>query len=272
LTGKFGLAWLVDSLGGNSQQPEALGLEQQVPDGGGVPACSAPGRALSHRFELGGDLLQGAIGRGCLDPANQPHQPVVASLWTGTLKQSGIGEPFGNKPPHRPPQPLDRPGLRLTAIEDAHDIAPRLIGTHTPYRRQPSVQLGQDAVEVGDVAGLASVADRIGITGPETGVAADATAFAGGNEASLGTLRNQCPFELGDRSENLKGEHTLWGRGIDWIVQAAEVCAPGLKFLDHREQVADRARQAIEADHDQSVTAADLTNDATENRPVAVGA
>ncbi len=47
------------------------------------------------------------------------------------------------------------------------------------------------------------------------------------------------------------------GRGIDGIAQAAEMRACGLEPLDNDQQMADRARQAIEPDHDQGFACPD---------------
>ena len=57
------------------------------PDRGGVPSGSAPRRAFAHGFELGGDLLERAIGRCRLDAGDQPDQPVVAGAPSRAIQQ-----------------------------------------------------------------------------------------------------------------------------------------------------------------------------------------
>ena len=50
-------------------------------------------------------------------------------------------------------------------------------------------------------------------------------------------------------------------------------CAPRfLQLLDDRQQVADRARQTIEPDHDQGFARADLVQQPCQHRPAAIGA
>ena len=48
--------------------------------------------------------------------------------------------------------------------------------------------------------------------------------------------------------------------------------ALGLELLDDGEQVADRAGEAIEPDHDQGLAGADLAQQARQHRPGAIGA
>jgi hypothetical protein len=57
-------------------------------------------------------------------------------------------------------------------------------------------------------------------------------------------------FELGDHAQHLQREHALWRGGVGRVVQA-EMRASGFELLDDGEEMADRAGQAIEPDHDQ---------------------
>ena len=61
-------------------------------------------------------------------------------------------------------------------------------------------------------------------------------------------------------------------RGIDRVAQAAEMRALGLELLDDGEQVADRAGEAIEPDHDQGFAGVDVAQQARQHRPAAIGA
>jgi hypothetical protein len=45
-----------------------------------------------------------------------------------------------------------------------------------------------------------------------------------------------------------------------------------LKLLDDGEQVADRARQATEPDHDEGLTGPDILQEPGQHRPAAIGA
>ena len=56
------------------------------------------------------------------------------------------------------------------------------------------------------------------------------------------------------------------------IAQAAEMRALRLELLDDGEQVADRAGEAVEPDHDQGFAGADLAQQARQHRPGAIGA
>ena len=56
------------------------------------------------------------------------------------------------------------------------------------------------------------------------------------------------------------------------IAQAAEMRALRLELLDDGEQVADRAGEAVEPDHDQGLAGADLAQQARQHRPAAIGA
>ena len=111
-----------------------------------------------------------------------------------------------------------------------------------------------------------------GIAGAQAGIAADPTAAARGPQPGLGALGDQRPFELGDGAQHLQREHALRRGGVDRVAQAAEMRALGLELLDDGEQVADRAGEAIEPDHDQGFAGADLAQQARQHRPAAIGA
>lgn len=78
-------------------------------------------------------------------------------------------------------------------------------------------------------------------------------------------------LELSDRTEDLEGEHALRRRGVDRIAQRAEVGTAVGQLLDDGEEVADGPRQAIEADDDQDVASADLSQQPGEGRAGARG-
>src|ERR1700730_12523044 len=61
----------------------------------------------------------------------------------------------------------------------------------------------------------------------------------------LGALGNQCSLELCDGAQHREREHALRRRGIDRVTQAAKKRPLAVKLLDHRQQVADRASEAV---------------------------
>ena len=103
-------------------------------------------------------------------------------------------------------------------------------------------------------------------------IAADAPTGTGGVQTGLGAFGDQRAFELSDGAENLQREHALWGGGVDWIAQAAEMRAAGFELLDDGEQVADRAGEAIEADDGEGFAGADFAEQAGKDRAGSIGA
>ena len=75
-----------------------------------MPPCSTARRALAHVFELGGNLLQSAIRRCCLDAGDQPDQPVIALLARRAVQQCRLDDALGHQSPHGAAQPFHRPG------------------------------------------------------------------------------------------------------------------------------------------------------------------
>jgi hypothetical protein len=64
--------------------------------------------------------------------------------------------------------------------------------------------------------------------------------------------RQLAPARVGRRRPaHLQGEHPLRRRGVDRVPQAAEMGAVRIELLDDGEQVADRAGEAVEPEHDQ---------------------
>jgi hypothetical protein len=82
---------------------------------------------------------------------------------------------------------------------------------------------------------------------------------------------DQSPFEMGDGAQHLQREHALRCRGVDRVAQAAEMRTIGFELLDDGEQMADRAGEAVEPNHDQDLAGADLAQQARQHRPGAIG-
>ena len=139
----------------------------------------------------------------------------------------------------------------------------RTVGNHVSNWARTLVQMCR-------VAAGADLADGVRVAGAQAGIAADTTAAARRPQPGLGALGNQRPFELGDGTQHLQREHALWRGGVDRVAQAAEMRASGLELLDDGEEMADRAGEAIEPDHDQGFAGADLVQQARQHRPAAV--
>ena len=265
---------LVDLCGRSSGQTEMLRPGQQMLDRRGVPSRSAARRAFAHGLELGGDLLQRAIGRCRLDAGDQPDQPVIALLRSGAVQQAGLDDAFVGQPPHRAAQPLDRPGrlpacprfrTRTTSPQGWSGRIRRTVGSQeSSCARTPSRCAASRLARTLRIAS-GSPARRPGL--PPTRPRA-----RGRVQAGFGALGDQRPLELGDGAQHLQREHALGRGGVDRIAQAAEMRARGLQLLDDGQQVADRAGQTIEPDHDQGFAGADLAQQARQHGPAAIGA
>jgi len=118
----------------------------------------------------------------------------------------------------------------------------------------------------------ANLADRPWVARPQAGIAADSTAAARRLQAGLGPLGNQGALKLGDGAQHLQREHALGRCGVDRVAQAAKMRPGRFQPLDHGQQVADRAGEAIQPNHNQGLPAADVAQQACQHRPAAVSA
>ena len=245
-----------------------------------MPSCAAAWRALMHGFELGGDVLQGALGSGGLDAGDQANEAVVAMLGLGARQQTGLDQSLGGEAAHGATQPLDGPGAAVGlarsggggAVENPDDVAPGVIGTQAAHEGEPGLHPRQHCVEIAGITAGAELADGVGVAGAETGIAAEAATRPGGAQSGLGALGDQRPLELGDGAQNLERKHALRGGGVDGIAQTAKMRPRGFELLDDREEMADRARQAVEPHDDEGVALADVAEQAGEHRAGAIGA
>jgi len=119
----------INMRGDNSSQPLALCLNEEVSDGGGVPACSSAWGSFVHGLELGGDLLEGVVWCRGLDAGDEADEPVVPSLRPCALKQAGLDEAFRGQPPHGAAEALHGPATVAAAVENPDDVAPGLGAT-----------------------------------------------------------------------------------------------------------------------------------------------
>ena len=93
---------------------------------------TAAGRALTHRFKLGGDVAQGHLRVGHGNAGDECHQAVFRRFATRALDQMRLGEMLLDQAADGAPQPLDRPQSRQALhIEHPHDIFPGMIGPKT---------------------------------------------------------------------------------------------------------------------------------------------
>ena len=116
-----------------------------------MPSRSPTERSLAHCLELHGDLLECAVGCGCLDAGHQPDQALVALLGLGPAKQAGFDNALIDEAPHRAAKPVWGPSGLLATVSNSHHVAPGLAGAHAPHRRQPGVQLCKDVLQVSGV-------------------------------------------------------------------------------------------------------------------------
>ena len=237
-----------------------------------MPSRSTARCAFAHGLKLGGDLLERAVRRGGGNAGDQPKQPIIPVLWTGAIQQVRLDEAFRDQSSDGAAEPLGGPGCRPAAVQDPHHVAPGLARAHAPYGRQPRVQMSQNAIQMRRVAACPDLANGISIAGAQAGIAADATSAARSLQAGFGALGDQRALELSDRPQHLQGEHPLWRHGVDRISQAAKMPAAGFELFNDGEQVADRAGEAIEPDHDEGLAGADLAQQARQHGAAAIGA
>ena len=238
----------------------------------GLPSRSTTRCTLAHGLKLGGDLLKRAVRCGGGNAGDQPKQPIIPVLWPGAIQQVRLDDAFGDQSPDGAAEPLGGPGCRPAAVQDPHHVAPGLARAHAPYGRQPRVQMSQNAIQMRGVAACPDLANGVPIAGVQARIAADATSAARSLKAGLGAFGDKGAFELSDRPQHLQGEHPLWRRGVDRVSQAAKMPTAGFKLLNDGEQVADRAGEAIEPDHDEGLAGADLAQQARQHGAAAIGA
>jgi hypothetical protein len=172
-------------------------LGQQVFYGRRVPSGTASWRTFVHRLELRRDLLQCPIRRRRLDACHQLNQSVIARLRSRTIQQCRLYHSLRHQPSYGSTKPFNRPRRAVAAVQDPDDVAPGLVWPHAPHCRKPGFELFEDRAEVrGGAAGL-YLADRIRITGAQTGIAADPTSGTRGVQSSLGALGDQRSLEFG---------------------------------------------------------------------------
>jgi hypothetical protein len=216
--------------------------------------------------------LKRAVRRGGGNAGDQPKQPIIPVLWPGAIQQVRLDDAFGDQSSDGTAESLGGPGCRPAAVQDPHHVAPGLARAHAPYGRQPRVQMSQNAIQMRGVAACSDLVNGIPITGTQAGIAADATPAARSLKTGFGALGDQRAFELSDRPQHLQGEHPLWRRGVDRISQAAKMPTAGFELFDDGEQMADRAGETIEPDHDEGLAGADLAQQARQHGAAAIGA
>src|SRR5208283_3218451 len=238
-----------------------------------MPACSTPRRTLAHGLELSADLLQRAVRRSRLDARDEPDQPVVASLRCRArpIKFASMMPSATNlRTVRRSRSAVQWPACprfrtRTTSPQGWSGRIRRTVGSHVSSSASTSPRWAL-------IATAADLADRVRVAGAEAGIAADSAALARGPKAGLGAFGDQRPFELRDGAQDLQREHALRRGGVDRIAKAAEVRAEHFQLLDDGQQVADRAREAVQPDHDQGLAWANVAQKASQHRSFAVGA
>jgi hypothetical protein len=127
----------------------------------------------------------------------------------------------------------------------------RTVGSHWLHRRL-------DACAIGRFLRGRHLGQRLRPALADAGIARQLAFRLRGLDSGLGAFGDQRALELRHGAEHLQREHALRRRRVDRIPQRPEMRAFGGQILDHLEQMADRARQAVEPHHDQRVAGADL--------------
>ncbi len=166
-----------------------------------MPSRATTPRSFLHGLEQGGDLLECAVGCSGPDARDRPNQPAVTRSQKRPAQQPRLDDAFIDRPAHRAAQPLDGPSqgiaLAQSTIQDAHDIAPRLVRTHAAHGWELGIELPQNAVAMCLVAPFPDLADRLRVAGAQTWIAADASTGPASAQGSLGPFDDQRPLELG---------------------------------------------------------------------------
>ncbi|MCY1504925.1 hypothetical protein D9M68_391130 [compost metagenome] len=154
-------------------------------------------------------------------------------------------------------QALDGPVV-TAAIEHPHDIVPTVLGPELPYHRQPRLRGRNELIEIAFLARFGDGLDCLRSPFSQAGVSGKLAARLRRLDAGFGAFGDQRPLELGDRAENLEGEHALWRRGVDRVADRPEMHAALLEVFYHRQEMTHRSGQPIEADNDEDVARGEL--------------
>jgi len=82
---------------------------------------------------------------------------------------------------------------------------------------------------------------------------ANASAGSGGLESRLGALADNIALKFGQRREQMKGELTVGGGGINLVFQTVERGPRALNRIDEINKIADRAGEAIQFPDDDKI-------------------
>jgi hypothetical protein len=178
------------------------------------------------------------------------------------VQQAGLDDTFIGQPPYSAAQPLDRPGGCLPTVEDPHDITPRLVGAHLPHGGQQVSSRARTPSRC--AASRLARSLRMAFGSP----------CAGLDYRRHGRVRarRSAPAQAGRRPQDLQREHGLRGEGVDRVAQAAEMRPRCFQMSNDGQQVADRAGETIEPDHDQGFAGTDFAQQARQHGSAAIGA
>ena len=100
-----------------------------------------------HSFQLGGDLLERAVGRGRGDAGDEPDQSIVAALLGSAIQQSRFDDALGREPPtvrrsRSAVQPASGPRFRTrtTSPQGCCGRIRRTVGSHPSIRSSRAVR------------------------------------------------------------------------------------------------------------------------------------
>ena len=195
------------------------------------------------------------LGAGDGDPGDERHQTILRRPAGRALDQFRRRQALAHEPAHRAAQPLDGPLLALV-VEHADHVAPAVLRPHPLHGRQEARSGGEQVAEIDAIARRGDRSDRLAALFAQPWIAGELAARLGRLDAGLRALGDQRPLELGDGAEHLQGKHALRRRGVDRIAQGPKMRAALLERFDHLQQMADRARQPVEAHDDEHLAAA----------------
>ena len=98
--------------------------------------------------------------------------------WRSAIQQLRLDDSLRHEPAHGAAEPLDGPAAVGATVQNPHDVAPGLLRPHSPHRRQPGIQPGEQAGQMRGVAARPDLADRVRVAGAQPGIAADPAAAA----------------------------------------------------------------------------------------------
>ena len=275
--------------GSPSVPPRSAPLDETGPDGPvdqclhrtGDPGATA-GRAESGIFfEVPGHLRQGRRPVACGgDAAFAGLAAVVAQVahhgvecgpalrpalrlpMGGRAEQAGLREALGHETTNAAHQAVAGKAAgrrRERLVHRAGDLLPACRRPQPLDSGQPGVEARQQRRQARAPLPRHQATPGLGVACLQTGVAELPAACLCDRKPGLGALGDQIPFEFRNGSNHLDNEPAGGIGGVDRIGERAKMHARALQPVEHGKQMRERARQPVDAHHDQRIAAAEAT-------------